>query len=129
MMDGLYPVQISELVTLLEDAISSRAARLEQPYNGESRSSYAGLKIEIDHLEAELAWVQWMRENYPDHEETGFPAPPVDEHVQGMRDGIERWRTRLTETAPNDDANYIQSLEISARVVGEILELFARVRG
>jgi hypothetical protein len=127
-MDGLTPVQISELVTLLEDAISTRSVRLENAPNREGESGHAGLKNQIDHLEAELAWIQWMRENHLDHEENGFPAPAVEEHIRGMREGIERWRARLQEGGPGADKNYIQSLENSIEIVGSILELFVRVR-
>ena len=104
-MEGLTPVQISELVTLLDDAILVRDARLSSA-NDEDR---AALEIEIDHLEAELAWMQWMRENYPGHEEGGFPALPVKEHIQGMRSGIKRWRAKLRKE--DADQNYIQSLQ------------------
>lgn len=124
-MEGLTPVQISELVTLLEDAISSRTARQEQALAGEGPGSYNAWRIEIDHLEAELAWIQWMRENYPDHEETGFPTAAVEEHIRGMDEGIQSWQAKRAEA----EANYNQSLETSIQVVREILDLFHRVRG
>ena len=99
--------------------------RLEQG-PGEDR---ARINNEIDHLEAELAWIQWMRENYLDHEENGFPPLAVDEHIQGMRSGIERWRAKLLENNPVDDPNYIHSLQDSIAIVGNILEFFAQVGG
>jgi hypothetical protein len=131
-MDGLTPVQISELVTLLEDAISACATRLEQ---GAATATTAGgaerasIYNEIDHLEAELAWIQWMRENHPDHEESGFPSAAVAEHIQGMRGGIERWRVKLLRNDAHGDANYIHSLENSIAIVGNILEMFDQVGG
>jgi hypothetical protein len=128
-MEGLTPVQISELVTLLEDAISNRVTRLELPLSGDPAGTRLTLHHEIDHLEAELAWIQWMRENYPGHEDSGFPALSVDEHVQGMRAGITRWLAKLkTAREKGDDPNYIQSLQNSTHIVGEILDLFTQVR-
>jgi len=128
-MDRLTPVQISELVTLLEDAISTRITRLEQPPIGEDTTDRASLDNEINHLEAELAWIQWMRENHGDHAENGFPLAAVSEHIQGMQDGIERWRARLREDQAGVDENYIQSLKNSIDIVGQILEFFKLVRG
>jgi hypothetical protein len=124
-MEGLTPVQISELVTRFEDAISTCAARLEQGL-GDDRSR---ANNEIDHLEAELAWIQWMRENHLDHEENGFPPIAVDEHIEGMRAGIERWQAILRENDVENDPNYIHSLQDSIVIVGNILELFTQVRG
>ena len=122
-MEGLTPVQISELVTLLDDAILTRDDWL----NGEKGDVRAALENEIDHLEAELAWIQWMRENYPGHEENGFPGLAVEEHIQGMRAGIKRWRAKLRREGA--DENYIQSLKNSIQIVGQILAIFERVRG
>jgi hypothetical protein len=128
-MDGLTPVQISELATLLEDAISSCGARLEQGTSTAEKNNRASIHNEIDHLEAELAWIQWMRENHLDHEESGFPPVAVAEHIQGMRGGIERWREKLQRNDADVDANYIHSLQDSIAIVGNILEFFDQVRG
>jgi hypothetical protein len=128
-MDGLTPVQISELVTLLEDAISACNTRLEQGALASGGAERASIYNEIDHLEAELAWIQWMRENHLDHEESGFPTAAVDEHIQGMRSGIERWRAKLLRNDAHGDANYIHSLENSITIVGNILEMFDQVGG
>lgn len=125
-MEGLTPVQISELVTLLEDAISACSLRLEQGVGGEDQ---ARVYNEIDHLEAELAWIQWMREYNPEHEENGFPPAAVEEHVQGMRAWVERWRARLEQPAGPADENYTGSLRDSIAIVGSILSLFEQVRG
>jgi len=126
-MYALTPVQISELVTLLDDAISSRISQVEHAPTFEDGVSRSRMNNEIDHLEAELAWIQWMRENHPDHEENGFPASEVEEHVKGMETGIEHWHAKLQEEGAGNDVNYIQSLENSIAIVSRILNIFSEV--
>jgi hypothetical protein len=121
-MEGLSPVQISELVTLLQDAITARQRQ-------GSLASGPAVRNQIDHLEAELAWIEWMRENHPDHEESGFPAAAFEEHIQGMRRGIENWQAKLDEAGSAADPNYIESLQSSIEIVRAILEMVLHVRG